>query len=191
MEMSLLEKPQIRQWLLPISVEQYHRLSESGIIAENTELLRGAILRKMTRSPLHTYAVHTLLQLLLAALPGGVYVRKEEPLTFADSEPEPDLAVVDGTAEDYRTGHPQAARLVIEVAVASLELDREKAAVYAQAGVGEYWIVILERRQLEIYTQPTTSGYGICRTIGVTDANIELSEFPGVLVDVQLLLRSV
>jgi Uma2 family endonuclease len=190
MNMSLLDKPQIREWLLPISVEQYHQLSEAGIISQNTELVRGVILKKMTKSPLHTYTVHVILQWLAAVLPAGVYVRKEEPLTLADSEPEPDLAVVRGSANNYRTGHPRTAHLVIEVAVASLDLDREKAAIYAGASIDEYWIVIPERQQLEIYRQPSPTGYRTRQIAGASDGTFELASFPGVLVDPRSLLST-
>ena len=138
----LLEKPAIRELALPITVEQYHQLGAAGIISERTELLRGVILGKMTKSPLHVYLVARIVEWLRGALAAGHYVRKEEPLTLADSEPEPDAAVVQGKAEDYRAQHPTKAELVIEVAIATVDLDQEKAAVYATAGIPEYWIVI-------------------------------------------------
>jgi len=87
------------------------------------------------------------------------HVRKEEPLTLADSEPEPDVAVVQGTPEDYRTEHPSTAELVIEVAIATLELDRDKADLYAAAGVPEYWIVIPEEQAVEVLRTPSPVGY--------------------------------
>ena len=69
------------------------------------------------------------------------------------------MAVVQGPRSNYRSKHPATARLIIEIAVSSEALDREKAAVYAQAGVEEYWIVLPDRTLIERFTQPGTSGY--------------------------------
>ena len=41
----------------------------------------------------------------------------------------------------YRDHHPDSAYLVVEVAETSLPADREKAKVYAEGGVEEYWSV--------------------------------------------------
>jgi Uma2 family endonuclease len=47
------------------------------------------------------------------------------------------------------------AALVVEAADASLRLDRRfKAAIYARAGLPEYWIVNLVDRALEIHRDP-------------------------------------
>jgi Uma2 family endonuclease len=157
--LSILEKPSIRHAALRITVAQYHRLSEQAIISESTELLRGVIIEQMTKSPLHTYVVRLLVKWLESLGDATCHVRKEEPLTLSDSEPEPDVAVVVGTPEEYRTHHPCAAELVIEVAVATLELDRAKADVYAAAGMPEYWIVVPEERAVEIFRDPSPEGY--------------------------------
>jgi Uma2 family endonuclease len=159
---SILERPAVRHAALPISVEQYHQLSAAGIVTERTELLRGVIIERMTKSPLHTYIVQLLVKWLESAISPGVYVRQEAPLSLVDSEPEPDVAVVRGDPRRYRTEHPQTAELVIEVAVATIGLDRDKADIYAEAGVPEYWIVIPEQRVVEVYRSPAASGYATC-----------------------------
>ncbi|MFN7813219.1 MAG: Uma2 family endonuclease [Planctomycetia bacterium] len=157
----ILDEPAVRDAALPITVAQYHRLSADGVVPERTELLQGIIVEQMTKSPLHTFLVRRLAAWLAEAVPPAWHVRKEEPLTLADSEPEPDLAVVTGSADDYRERHPGSARLVIEVAISTLGIDRAKAPVYAAAGVHEYWIVIPETRSVEIHREPSADGYRI------------------------------
>ncbi|MCY2991539.1 MAG: Uma2 family endonuclease [Planctomycetota bacterium] len=157
---SILDQPAIRHAALPITVEQYHHLSEHSIISERTELLRGVIIEQMTKSPLHTYVVQFLVKWLESVIGANYHVRKEEPLTLAESEPEPDIAVVWGTPKDYRAAHPYTAELVVEVAVTTLDLDRDKAEIYAAAGVPEYWIVVPEERAVEVFRDPSASGYG-------------------------------
>jgi Uma2 family endonuclease len=51
------------------------------------------------------------------------------------------------------------AGLVVEVAVATLERDHDKAEVYAAAGVPEYWIVVPEERAVEVFRDPAPGGY--------------------------------
>lgn len=84
---------------------------------------------------------------------------------------------------DYETEHPTTAHLVIEVADSSLERDRKKAAIYANANIPEYWIVNLEARAVEIYTSPDRNRYaelrrvstGELRSAAVSDIAIELA----------------
>jgi Uma2 family endonuclease len=157
--LSILEVPTVRRQVAPISVETYHALGEQGLVDPRTELLRGVLLEKMSKSPLHVALVVKLVQLVVAAIRPDQCVRKEDPLTLADSEPEPDIAVVAGAPEDYRSAHPRTALFVIEVAISTEEVDREKASVYAEAGVAEYWLVLPAVGLVEVHTQPAGSAY--------------------------------
>jgi Uma2 family endonuclease len=156
---SILENPAIRNAALPITVEQYHQLGQAGIISQHTELLHGVILEKMVKSPEHSWLVQRLVEWLRAALPAGYHIRQEQPLTFSDSEPEPDVAVVAGDPNDFRHHHPNSAALVVEVALWSEAVDREKASVYAAAGIAEYWLVLPQSRSVLAYSQPSRTGY--------------------------------
>ena len=156
---SILELPSIRHHAAPLSVEEYHRFGERDGSERRTELLRGFIIEKMVPSPRHTFLVTRLSQLTEAAAGPGLLVRKEDPLTLADSEPQPDVALVTGTLADYAQAHPATALLVIEVALNTEERDREKAALYAEAGVEEYWLVLPERGLIEVHTAPRDGLY--------------------------------
>ena len=143
----------------PLGVKAYHALGELGLIPERAELLYGQVFHKLSKSPLHTYLHQFLTELLLACLPPGTHLRSEQPITGADSEPEPDLAVVVGTKEDYRLAHPRTAELVIEVCLSSHEYDRSKLRAYASAGVKECWLVLGSEKQLEVDRQPRSGQY--------------------------------
>ena len=84
-----------------MSVDEYHRAGDAGVLSEEVELLRGIVVTKMPKSPLHEFVAQKLTDLLLAMAPPGFKVRKEGPLTLRDSEPEPDISVVRGKAEDW------------------------------------------------------------------------------------------
>lgn len=175
----VLENPEFRRRALPISVPAYHSMSQQGLVAQRAELIRGVIIEKMPKSPLHSRITSILHRELMLALP-GFWVRKEDPLTLADSEPEPDISIVPGRAEDY-SAHPSTALVVVEVAVTSEELDREKIALYAEAGVGEYWLVLAHERAVEVHTGAKDGCWTNVRRVAVGET-IEASVLPGVKV---------
>jgi len=113
-------------------------------------------------------------------------VRQEQPLTFADSEPEPDVAVETGASADYRSSHTSTAILIIEVAVSSADVDRAKASLYAAAGVLEYLIVLPDERRVEAYTGPQVSAYLHQQSFGAGEA-LRLSSWPQRALDVSSL----
>ena len=168
----ILELPEVRARISPITVAQYRQLSEFNERGRRTELIRGIIFEKMSKSPLHSSIARRLFTLLQNALPPHFTLLREDPLTFADSEPEPDLAIVHGEEKDFVSQHPSTAALVIEIAVSSAAEDRSLASLYAEAGVGEYWIVLPAERRIEVYRQPQN---GIYQTILAVDGKAELT----------------
>jgi Uma2 family endonuclease len=180
---AVLELPELRKRVHLLSVDEYHCLP-----SENVELLRGLVVTKMPKSPLHALVSHKTMKRLQAQTPPGYEVRREDPLTFIDSEPEPDLSVVRGSPDDWAQAHPGTAQLVVEVAVSSVAIDQFKANIYAEAGIPEYWLMRPEDRAVDVYRQPTPQGYlskatvrepEILRCVGIPGIEIDLSEiFP-------------
>lgn len=140
-------------------MESYHHLGELGVLGTDVELLDGFIITKMLKSPLHRLIVRRLFNFLSALLPAGFTLNKGDPLTTASSEPEPDISVVRGDSEDYAQRHPATAELAIEVAVSSEEIDFRKAAIYAEAGVKEYWIVEPLAKKVTAFRSPNGRSY--------------------------------
>ncbi len=162
----------------PISVDTYHRLGEIGHLSERTELIRGVIIDQMPRTPLHTTIVALLDLHLRAVLPAGWHPRPQEPLTLAESEPEPDIAVVRGAVQDYFKAHPTTAGFVIEVVASSEALDRVKLGVYAEAGLPEAWLILAEERVVECHTDPQGAAYQRIERVAFP-ATLESTVFPG------------
>ena len=179
---ALLEVPAIRQRAKRFSVADYQRLTEG----QRTELLRGTIIEKMSKCPTHQFFLNRLRKILTAQISPEFLVCTDEPISTADSEPEPDVVVLRGPEEKYRQAHATTAELVIEVAVSSLEIDRVKAHIYAETGVKEYWIVCPEEKQVEVYRQPGADGYAE-RTLLAAPAVIECTALPGVRVELSAL----
>jgi Uma2 family endonuclease len=144
------------------TVAEYEAIARAGILTEddNVELLEGWIVPKMTKHPPHDSTIDVINYLLGKLLPAGWYVRIQNCTVTSDSVPEPDLAVVRGKPGNYHERHPGGADvgLIVEVADSTVIRDRRKARIYARAGVPLYWIVNLEQRQIEIYSQPTAEG---------------------------------
>ena len=136
---------------------EYERLVDLGVLeGDPVELIGGQLIVAEPQNSPHATAVGAADDALRAVLPEGFIVRTQMPLALDDeSVPEPDLAVVPGRRADYLGAHPTRAVLVVEVADSSLLLDREqKGSLYARARIGEYWIVNLVHRVLEIYRDP-------------------------------------
>lgn len=163
------------------SVEQYHRLIASGVLTEDDrlELIEGWVVAKLAKGPAHEYTTGQLEEILRERVAPGWHVRNQAPITLARSEPEPDLAVVRGQRDRYRTSHPSAGdvALVVEVSETTLTTDRLKGKTYGASGIPEYWIVNLVDRFLELYTQPSAGderGYAACRVFRV-DESVDLA----------------
>ena len=139
----------------------YGRLIDAGILREDDpiELVDG---RLIVREPQHTpHAVATQLaqEALRRAFGRGWCIRVQLPVALdANSEPEPDVAVIRGAPRDFLDDHPSRPALIVEVSGESLSFDRTtKARLYARARVREYWIVNLKAHTLEVRRRPLRS----------------------------------
>lgn len=182
----LLEVREIRELVSPLSVAEYHQLGEFNENGRRTELIRGIVIEKMSKSPLHYTMIEQVREILSAQIQPGWLLRQEGPMTLADSEPEPDLALFHAKRGDFKTTHPDTAALAIEIAVTSLALDRAKAAIYAEAGVEEYWIVCPKEKRVEVYRRPSAQGYGE-RVMVTAPTVLDCAAVPGVRVDLDAL----
>ncbi|HWG42577.1 MAG TPA: Uma2 family endonuclease [Gemmataceae bacterium] len=145
--------------LYRFSVEQYEKMLETAVLssADRVELIEGIVVQKMTQHPPHAVAIDYTMDALRSLLPEGWRLREQKPIKLSDSEPEPDLIIVRGPLQRYETRHPRPADIavVIEVADTSLEGDRgDKGRMYARARISVYWIINLNERQIEVYTEP-------------------------------------
>lgn len=169
------------------SVERYFALVDGGILQEDdrVELLEGLVVASPSQGPLHSAVIMDVEEALRRSIGDRAAVRVQMPLLASErSAPEPDIALVKGTARDYRDRHPDAALLVVEVSEHSLPQDRlTKSRIYAGASVPEYWIVNLRERCVEVLTAPDAAlrVYGATRRVEAGEY-IELAALPGARV---------
>ncbi|WP_066380736.1 MULTISPECIES: Uma2 family endonuclease [unclassified Anabaena] len=176
---------QLRQW----TVEEYHRMAEAGIFGaeERVELLEGNIIWMIAKGTAHRSAVGRIDRLLQNSLMDLALICVQDPVKLNErSEPEPDIAVVKLDPLDYADHHPTPAEvyLIIEVADSSLKLDCEtKAQAYSQAGIRDYWVLDVVKRQLHVFREPTIDGYQN-QVILAEDGTITPLEFPDLQIGI-------
>lgn len=74
--------------------------------------------------------------------------------------------------------------MVIEVAISSPELDRKNASLYAEAAVREYWIILGNQRQVEVYRGLENGRYGEKLVFELNDS-LECASIPGLAVQIR------
>ena len=155
-----------------LTLSQYDRMIKAGVFeceaATHVEFIRGEIRQMAPIGPEHEEVVDRLTKWSFAVLPAqGIRVRVQNSIGLPplESAPEPDVVWV--IERDYSQGRPTAEDilLVIEVAESSLAYDRgEKAALYAEAGIRDYWVVNLLEQSIEVRRDPRAGHYCSLKT---------------------------
>lgn len=142
------------------TLAEYHRLAELGFFGEDdrVELIKGEIIQMAAKGTSHSVCETRLERELFKLVGERATLRGQQPIIIPDdSEPEPDRAIVQNRPDDYLSGHPSPADvlLVIEIADSSLSHDQKvKLPLYAEAGICDYWIFNLIVNCLECYSEP-------------------------------------
>lgn len=173
------------------SVEDYHRLIDAGILASRrVELLAGEIIEMSPESPFHYSLTAEGSDYLKDLLKEKAYVRQNGPITLSDSEPCPDISIVQLPKQKYRDRHPNANDIfwLIEVSQSTLDYDlNEKKLVYAKAGIQEYWVIDVKATQIHIFRQPIGGNYSSQLT--VKQGTISPVSFPNLEISIARLLN--
>ena len=146
------------------TINEYHLMIEAGLLDNRrVELIRGEIVEMSPEGEAHAYFSSEAEEYLRVLLSDRASIRSGKPITLPnDSEPEPDLAIVQKLGREYLAHHPYPENIfwLIEYSNSSLKKDLEiKTKIYAQVGITEYWVVNLKKRQLVIFTEPQDGEY--------------------------------
>ncbi|MEA5418800.1 Uma2 family endonuclease [Spirulina sp. CCNP1310] len=183
---------QLRTW----TVAEYHQMLAVGLLKseDRLELLNGHIIEMSPQEPPHAATTRRVGRYLDQHLGGLADIRTQLPITLGErSEPEPDIAIARLDPQEYGDRHPGAADLfwVIEVADSTLNKDRkEKALLYGQAGIPEYWVLDVKRRRAFIFRQPEEAGYQIIQECNTGEAIRPLA-FPDCLIPLDALFLAI
>ena len=163
-------------------------MAESGAVnVERLELVEGELIEKMKNRP-HAIVQHEIAKVLYGVF-GLDRVALEHTIEVADSDrrandPVPDLVVTLREVKFYRTSPlPQDISLLVEVSDTTLRYDRTKAALYARAGIVEYWVADLNAARLIVHRTPEGGRY-LSVTSYTSDESVASLAAPKVSVSV-------
>lgn len=168
---------------------EFARLAEVGVFGpdERLELVEGEVLEMSPIGQRHAACVNFLTQVFATGCAGKALVAVQNPLRVGDrSELYPDLALLRPRADYYRDGLPTGpdTLLVIEVSDSTVAYDREvKVSLYGRAGVPECWLVDLAGGRVEVYSQPSSEGYRLRRTL-MPGEHVRFEPLPGLSLPV-------
>lgn len=154
---------------MKFTVDSYYKMAEHGLLEKDrqVELINGDIIDRSPINSKHARIVDLITEALIIHLSRKAIVRAQNPLSIGEkSEPEPDVLVAKFEHHRYGENHPVPGDvlLLIEVADSSLSFDRSiKKALYAEAGIPEYWIINLVDEQVEIFQKPVDGHYQVER----------------------------
>jgi Uma2 family endonuclease len=141
------------------SVEDVLAMVDAGILYSELrlELVDGVLIEMSHPGPRHAGIVEWLTKRLVIAAQDRFSVRVQDTLLTGEYDfRSPDLMVTEPVGRDRL---PDRALLIIEVAHTSRARDLGKAAVYAAAGVNEYWIVDVDRDEVLVHREPSGAAY--------------------------------
>lgn len=173
------------------TIDDYHRMIAAGILDNRrVELLKGKIVEMSPEGEPHAYFSSEAGEYLIRLLGDRAMVRPAKPITLPnDSEPEPDIAIVQRLGREYLEHHPYPENVfwLIEYSDSSLDKDLEtKSRIYAEAKIPEYWVVNLKKRQIIVFRDPEDGEYATKSTL--TGGTIYPLVFPDLAVSVDLIV---
>ena len=173
------------------TIDEYHSMIEARLLDNRqVELLKGKIVEMSPEGEAHAYFSSEAENYLRILLGDRATIRSAKPITLLDdSEPEPDVAIVQKLGREYLQHHPYHENILwlIEYSNTSLEKDLNvKTKVYAEAGIQEYWVVNLPKRQLIVFREPQDSEYATKFT--TSEGAIYPVTFPNLAVEVKRII---
>lgn len=178
---------EVARWA--ISVADYHRIRDAGILGEDdrVELIDGEVRLMSPIGTLHAAIVNRYAALLIAQAGQTAIVSIQNPVQLnIMSEPQPDLALLRYRQDFYSEATPQATDvlLIIEVSDSTLAYDRlEKLPRYALAGIPEVWITDVDGKVIERHTDPQNNQYATKQTFK-RGQNIPVQALPAIVLSV-------
>lgn len=178
------EKPPLMKW----SLDRYHELVKTGVLEDcRVELLNGEIVEMPPVEPIHDDTREELTNYLRAKLGERARVREATAVTLPDnSEPIPDISVVQ--PQRYRDRHPYPEDVYLIIEIANSRPGRDlgpKQQVYAQAGIQEYWVFNLAKQEIKVFRDVQGGNYQVELTWSSPTINLEA--FPDVTLETSVL----
>jgi Uma2 family endonuclease len=184
---ALLERPN-QPRLARVTLSMFDALIAAGEISAESrvELLDGKIVEMEPMNTPHMNCVKDLYDRLNRQFVTRADVYAQSPIELpSDGRPQPDLCLIVSNAARADFARPKDIYLLLEVADSTIYTDREdKQRLYARDGIVEYWIVNLNKNQLEVYREPDGERYLQAQTLNLGQ-RIACLAFPDDFIDWQ------
>lgn len=173
------------------TLDRYHQAIDAGLFDDQPiELLRGELIVVPPEREPHAYYNSEVGDDLRALLGSRAKIREAHPITLPnDSEPVPDLAIVQPLGAVYLEHHPYPSDIfwLIEFSKATLSYDLTiKRSIYAEARIPEYWVVNLNDQELKVFRDLEQGDYTTEETY--TRGTISPRAFTDIKISVQRLM---
>ncbi len=176
-----------------ITVDEYYRMAEVGLLAPDArvELIEGEIIDMAPIGTKHAAVVDALAEQFAESLRKRAIVAVQRPTRLsANSETQPDLALLRRREDFYRNAHPTPVDvlLLVEVSDTTLRYDlNAKASLYARHGIPEVWIVDIAGKQLYCLREPHGEKYGATKI--AQSGSVTIAALPGIEIDISTVLN--
>ena len=170
------------------NLNDYHQMIESGLLDDRLlELINGEIIQMAPEGIAHSFYCRSTAKYLRSILGDRAEISEAHPMMIPnDSEPEPDIAILRTPDTLYQNRHPLPTDVfwLIEIANTTLVKDLGvKRAMYALAGIPEYWVMNLQTLELVVFRDPSQDRYesqlclsgGLISPLAFPDLSIEIS----------------
>ena len=162
------------------TADEIWRMQDAGIIddAEGFELIEGDIVMMQSKNAPHERVKLALNRALAKTLPDTLQLGVETSLVLGErSIFEPDLSVF--PMMDSTSARGPDVLLAIEVATSTVRKDMKlKAAIYAQFGIREYWVVNTKKLTTTVHKAPIDGAWTSVEVLPA-DATLSHPSAPG------------
>jgi Uma2 family endonuclease len=153
-------------------------LEAAGLLdTKHLELIEGDLISTVPKNRPHVQTAKLFFYWLVGVF-GEQHVEMESPIDVAPkdngvNQPVPDIIVLsrDYTGFDTTTPRPRDLSLVVEVADTTLDFNiGTKAAIYARAGIADYWVLDIQARRFIVHRDPRDGRYQSVVEYGENDS---------------------
>lgn len=173
------------------SLTDYHKMIEAGILGDRPiQLIDGELVEMSPEGVVHAAYGGSVADYLRQLLIGKAWIREAHPITLANSEPEPDIAIVKLPKNKYFQNHPTPQDIfwLIEISDPTLAYDlSKKKEVYAAANIPEYWVLDVKNKSLTVFTKPHNNYY--LDQLNLTEGFIKPVSFPDIAISIKKLFE--
>ena len=151
---------------MPLSRHLVEILEQQGELVGRYELIDGELIKKMGQNTSHSFTLRLIARWLRQQFTED-YVQSQCPIEVAQLDKatnyvEPDVSVLNISWLELTKRHadPNEVALAVEISDSTLKMDiTTKAALYARAGIVEYWIVDVNGRAIFVHRNPENGQY--------------------------------